>query len=59
MIVAELNGVRPPGAAPYYSLVVRDQYTVGRLDSSDIVLDHRHAAGGQVPHKLRVVGPVG
>jgi pSer/pThr/pTyr-binding forkhead associated (FHA) protein len=44
MIVAELTGARPPRAAPYYTLVVRDAYTVGRLDTSDIVLDHNNVS---------------
>ncbi|EKF28511.1 hypothetical protein MOQ_007743 [Trypanosoma cruzi marinkellei] len=40
MFSLEFASGRPLGSAPYYSLVVREPYIVGRDRSSDIVLDH-------------------
>ncbi|EKF99996.1 hypothetical protein TCSYLVIO_009078 [Trypanosoma cruzi] len=49
MFSLEFASGRPLGSAPYFSLVVREPYIVGRDRSSDIVLDHgdivtRHAS---------------
>ncbi|ESL11858.1 hypothetical protein TRSC58_00383 [Trypanosoma rangeli SC58] len=40
MFSLEFASGRPLGSAPYYSLVVRDPYIVGRDRSADIILDH-------------------
>ncbi|RNF10226.1 hypothetical protein TraAM80_01665 [Trypanosoma rangeli] len=44
MFSLEFASGRPLGSAPYYSLVVRDPYIVGRDRSADIVLDHADIA---------------